>query len=175
MRSRNAFPQGAETADEAKVGRPSHEGTVRGEIMKPDIDRFYRILACETSDAIVYSDAEGRIAFWNKGAERIFGYPAGEAIGQLLDIIIPERLRERHWRGYAETVRSGNTRYSTGDLLAVPAVRKDGSRLSIEFTILPFRDRSGRILGIAATMRDVTKRFEEIQALRKAAKAAPAK
>ena len=138
--------------------------------MNPDVDRFYRNLARETPDAIVYADAEGMIAFWNKGAERIFGFTEAEAVGKSLDIIIPNALRERHWTGYAETVRSGKTRYGAGDLLAVPALRKDGARISVEFTILPFRDRLGRILGIAATLRDVTKRFDEIKALRAAAR-----
>jgi PAS domain S-box-containing protein len=138
--------------------------------MNPDVDRFYRNLARETPDAIVYADAEGMIAFWNKGAERIFGFTEAEAVGKSLDIIIPNALRDRHWTGYAETVRSGKTRYGAGDLLAVPALRKDGARISVEFTILPFRDRLGRILGIAATLRDVTKRFEEMKALRAAAR-----
>jgi PAS domain S-box-containing protein len=137
--------------------------------MNPDIDRFYRTLVHETSDAIVYADSEGRISFWNKGAEQIFGFAASEAIGKTLDIIIPENLRKRHWDGYEETVRTGKTRYGAGDLLAVPALRKDGARISVEFTILPFRDRQGRILGIAATLRDVTKRFEEMKVLRREA------
>jgi PAS domain S-box-containing protein len=137
--------------------------------MNPDIDRFYRTLVHETSDAIVYADAEGRIDFWNKGAERIFGFAASEAIAKSLDIIIPENLRKRHWDGYGETVRTGKTRYAGGALLAVPALRKDGTRISVEFTILPFRDRRGRILGIAATLRDVTKQFEEMKVLRKEA------
>lgn len=137
--------------------------------MNPDIDRFYRTLVHETPDAIIYADAEGRIAFWNKGAERLFGFASSEAIGKPLDIIIPENLRKRHWDGYGETVRTGKTRYGAGDLLAVPALRKDGTRISVEFTILPFRDRRGRILGIAATLRDVTKQFEEMKVLRKEA------
>lgn len=137
--------------------------------MNPDIDRFYRTLVRETSDAIVYADAEGRISFWNKGAEQIFGFAASEAIGKTLDIIIPENLRKRHWDGYKGTVRTGKTRYGAGDLLAVPAIRKDGARISVEFTILPFRDRLGRILGVAATLRDVTKRFEEMKVLRQEA------
>lgn len=143
--------------------------------MNPDVDRFYRTLVHETPDAIIYADAEGRIAFWNKGAERLFGFASTEAIGKPLDIIIPENLRKRHWAGYGETVRTGKTRYGAGALLAVPALRKDGTRISVEFTILPFRDRRGRILGIAATLRDVTKQFEEMKVLRKDAtrRAAP--
>lgn len=139
--------------------------------MRPEIDRFYRTLAREAPDAIVYADAQGVIAFWNKGAERLFGFSEAEALGKTLDIIVPEALRKRHWDGYAATVRRGTTRYGSGDLLSVPALRKDGARISIEFTILPFRDRDDRILGIAATLRDVTKQFEEMKALREQAAA----
>jgi PAS domain S-box-containing protein len=143
-------------------------GHAGGEVKVSEIDRFYRTLACEAPDAIIYADAEGRIAFWNRAAERIFGYPATEALGKTLDIIIPEKLRARHARGFGETIRTGRTRYGAGEVLAVPAVHRDGRRLSIEFTILPFRDRAGRILGIAATLRDVTARFEKAKASRSA-------
>jgi PAS domain S-box-containing protein len=132
-----------------------------------DIDRICLTLAREAPDAFVFADAEGAIRFWNRGAERIFGFAAAEALGQPLDIIIPESLRARHWTGYAATMQSGNTRYGAGEILAVPAVRKDGRRISIEFTILPFRDDAGRMTGIAAILRDVTARFEEIRTLRR--------
>jgi len=118
-------------------------------------------------DAVVYADAQGRIQFWNAGAERIFGFPAAEAQGQSLDIIIPQSLRERHWLGFDKTMQTGETRYGAGDLLAVPAMRKDGTRISIEFTITPFHDDSGQMQGMVAVMRDVTARFEEMRALRK--------
>ena len=91
----------------------------------------------EAADAIVYADAEGAIRFWNAAAERIFGYAATEAIGQSLDIIIPEKLRGRHWEGYRQVMQTGQSRYGAGDLLAVPAQRKDGTRISVEFTIVP--------------------------------------
>ena len=135
--------------------------------MNREVDRFYRTLARQAPDAIIYADAAGLIAFWNKGAERIFGFSESEALGKSLDIIVPEHLRKRHWDGFAETMRTGKTRYGAQDVLAVPALRKDGARISVEFTILPFLDRTGRILGIAAFLRDVTKRFEEVKALRK--------
>lgn len=134
--------------------------------MSFDQERFFWILVRETADAIIYADAEGSIRFWNKGAERIFGFAENEAVGKSLDIIIPENLRKRHWEGYDATMRSGKTRYGAGDVLAVPALRKDGSRISIEFTVIPFHDEGGRMIGIAATLRDVTKRFEEMKALR---------
>jgi PAS domain S-box-containing protein len=135
--------------------------------MEISTERFAVMLLNSMSDAVIYADAQGYIRYWNAGAERIFGYGSAEALNQSLDIIIPESLQRRHWDGYRKTMRTGATRYGAGDLLAVPAVRKDGQRISIEFTIVPFHDEAGGMLGIAAIMRDVTSRFEEIKALRK--------
>ena len=104
---------------------------------------------------------------WNPGAERIFGFAANEAIGRSLDLIIPERLRSRHWQGYRHTMETGESCYGEGDLLSVPALRSDGTTISIEFTIMPLKDPSGQVIGIGAIMRDVTKRFEEIRTLRR--------
>jgi len=109
------------------------------------------------------------IRYWNAGCQRIFGFSAEEAQGQSLDIIIPQNLRSRHWQGYGQTMRTGETRYGAGDLLSVPALRKDRARISVEFSIVPFRDAAGLMVGLAAVMRDVTKRFDETKALRKAA------
>jgi PAS domain S-box-containing protein len=136
-----------------------------------DAERFSASLVQEMPDGVIYADAEGMIRHWNRGAERIFGFSAAEAVGQSLDIIIPPGLRERHWTGYNHTLKTGETRYGAGDLLSVPALRKDGSRISVEFTVVPFHDAVGRMVGIAAVMRDVTKRFEEMKALRRQAAA----
>lgn len=135
--------------------------------MTQDPDRFARTLVDRMPDAIVFADAAGVIRRWNLGAERLFGFTATEALGQPLDIIIPAGLRDRHWHGFQETMRTGKTRYADGQILAVPASRKDGTRLSVEFTIVPFTGEDGRIAGIAAIMRDVTARFQELQSLRK--------
>ena len=121
------------------------------------------------SDAIVASDRDGKITFWNPGAARIFGFSRTEAIGQSLDLIIPERLRARHWAGYTQVMATGESRYGHGDLLSVPARRKDGTPLSIEFTVLPLKDEAGAMAGMAAILRDVTARFEEMRALRQKA------
>lgn len=119
------------------------------------------------SDAIIAADVQGVIRFWNPGAERIFGYETNAALGRSLDIIIPERLRKRHWDGYCQVMKTGESRYGRGDVLAVPAIRQDGSTLSIEFTIVPQRDAEGRLVGMAAILRDVTARFEAVRGLRK--------
>ena len=125
-----------------------------------------QLVLTTASDAIIAADREGRIRFWNPGAERIFGYSAEEAVGQSLDLVVPERQRARHWKGYQEVMRSGESRYDHGDLLAVPSLRKDGTRISVEFTIIPLKDPEGHMDGMAAIMRDVTKRFEEVRALK---------
>jgi PAS domain S-box-containing protein len=125
------------------------------------------------SDAIVYADAEGVIRLWNRGATRIFGFTEAEALGRSPDIVIPERLRERHWQGYRTTMRTGQTRYRNGQMLSIPAVRKDGAQISVEFTIVPFTNDAGQMIGIAAIMRDATARFEELRALRLAADPPP--
>jgi PAS domain S-box-containing protein len=132
-----------------------------------NLDQICRQLVTQAADAIVYADDQGLIRLWNAGAERIFGYQEAEAIGQSLDIIIPENQRARHWAGFGQTLATGITKYGADSLLAVPAIRKDGSRLSVEFTILPFHGEAGRIIGMAAIMRDVTARFEEMKTLRK--------
>jgi PAS domain S-box-containing protein len=136
------------------------------------VDEFAATYIETTPDAVMMTDGQGIITYWNAGCERIFGFTADEARGQSLDIIIPENLRARHWQGWEETMRTGTTRYGNGDLLSVPALRKDGRRISVEFSILPFLGPDGRIAAMGATMRDVTARFDELKALRKAASAA---
>lgn len=138
-----------------------------------DNESFARDLVTHMPDAVVYADAEGVIRFWNDGAARIFGFTAAQALGQSLDIIIPENLRERHWSGFDKTMRTGQSRYGSGDTLSVPAVRQDGTRISVDFTIVPFHDADGSMAGIAAVMRDVTAQFNEMRRLRRAAQAGP--
>ena len=119
------------------------------------------------SDAIIAADSDGIIRFWNPGAERIFGYVRDDAIGRSLNLIIPQRLQQRHWDGYRRTIESGKSRYGEGDLLSVPALHKNGTTISVEFTITPLTDESGAMIGMAAIMRDVTKRFEELRSLKR--------
>ena len=135
--------------------------------MEFDPAHFAEGLVSGMSDAIIYADAEGIIRVWNRGATRIFGFAESEAVGRSLDIIIPENLRERHWRGYRATMHTGQSRYGDGQILSVPAARKDGTRVSVEFTIVPFTDNARRMIGIAAIMRDTTARFEELRTLRR--------
>ncbi len=116
-------------------------------------------------DAIVVSDASGAITLWNPAAERLFGFTQVEALGNTLDLIVPERLRERHWAGYRRTMASGETRYAH-DVLRVPAVHKDGRALSIAFTVGLLYGPQREVTGIVAVIRDETSRYTEERKLR---------
>ncbi len=132
--------------------------------MSTDIDLAALVNA--VGDAIVISDAQGAITLWNPAAERLFGHTAAEAIGQSLDLIIPERLRKRHWDGYDKTMETGSTRYGH-DVLRVPAVNKAGDALSIAFTVAMLYAPDGKVDAIAAVIRDETERFNADRALKK--------
>jgi PAS domain S-box-containing protein len=114
---------------------------------------------------IIFADEAGIIRLWNRGAEAMFGYTAAEAVGQSMKMIIPEKHRARHDEGYARVMQTGITKYGK-DALAVPALRKDGSRISIEFTIVLVRSVEGGMMGAAAIVQDVTARWERDKALR---------
>jgi PAS domain S-box-containing protein len=122
-------------------------------------------LVRSAADAIVVANSEGSIVIWNPAAERIFGFSEAEAVGRSLDLIIPERLRERHWHGYRDVMQSGQTRYGA-DVLRVPAIHKDGRALSIAFTVTLLDSPDGS-RAIAAIMRDETTRWQEERNLRR--------
>ena len=138
-------------------------------------DRLYRQIIEGSPEAIILGDAKGIIRLWNAGAEALFGFTAEEAIGHSMDLIIPERLRGRHWDGYHKTMATGVSRYGHGDLLAVPAVTKDGRTISIEFTIQMVKGAAGELVGPLATIRDVTKRFQREKELARRLKELEAK
>ena len=127
---------------------------------------LYQQIVEEAQDAIVFADQDGIIRLWNSGAEAIFGYSAEEAIGETLDLIVPEKLREKHWEGYRKVMATGKTKYGKGTL-AVPAITKSDNRLSIEFTIVLVTSDSGEPQGTAAIMRDVTERWQKEKELKK--------
>lgn len=129
------------------------------------MDTLLKQLVSNAPDAIVISDREGIIRFWNSGAEQMFGHTSIEAVGQSLDLIIPENLRSRHWEGYWRVMASGETKYKTG-LLSSPGVRKDGSRISLEFSMVLLRDEQGAMQGCASIMRDVTERWKKEKELK---------
>jgi len=125
-----------------------------------DLDRLYRTIVDESPTAMLFADREGKIRLWNAGATALFGYSREEALGQSMDLIVPERQRARHWEGWEKVMATGVTRYGR-EPLAVPALRKDGSRISIEFNILLVRGPAGEMAGAAAYFQDVTVRWQQ--------------
>jgi PAS domain S-box-containing protein len=123
-------------------------------------------LVAAVGDAIIASDASGAITLWNPGAVRMFGYTEDEALGQSLDLITPERLRNRHWEGYNKSMATGTTKYGN-DLLRVPATHKDGRAMSIAFTVAMLFTPENKVGAIVAIIRDETARFAEERALKK--------
>lgn len=126
---------------------------------------FYREIIEQAPDAILFSDREGRIRLWNRGCELVFGYSEAEALGQSLDIVIPENLRARHWEGYFKVMETGQSAYGT-KLLSVPALHKQGHQLSCAFSIVLLKDDSGKPAGVASIMRDVTDAWTREKALK---------
>jgi PAS domain S-box-containing protein len=138
------------------------------------MEKYLEQLLNEAPDAILISDLEGIIRYWNKGAELIFGHSRKEAEGQSLDLIIPENLRDRHWDGYKRVMATGETKYKTG-LLSSPGICKDGSRVSLEFSMVLLTSEDGRMYGCASIMRDVTKQWIKEKALKEKLAACEAK
>lgn len=130
--------------------------------MALDLEEFLAAVG----DAIVATDRSGAIVIWNGAAERLFGYTKSEALGQSLDIIIPERLRRRHWEGYEHTMETGVTKYGT-TVLRVPAIDKDGRDLSIAFTVAMTFDAQGAADVVISIIRDETERFKMEKELRR--------
>lgn len=128
-------------------------------------ERLHQRIVEGAPEAIIFADREGKIRLWNAGASTIFGYSAAEALGRSLDLIIPERQRQRHWEGYEKVMETGVTRYGAA-LLSVPAMRKDGTRISLEFSVVLVRDEAGKPTGVAAIMRDITARRRHEQELK---------
>ena len=132
--------------------------------MKTTVD-LSQLVGC-VGDAIIVVDAHEKIVLWNAAAIRIFGYSEDEALGNSLDLIIPERHRQRHNEGCRKSMDTGITRYGTS-LLKVPALHQSGSMLSIAFTVGMLFDENQKVNGIVAVIRDETERFAEERALKK--------
>ena len=130
-----------------------------------NLDFLCRQIVEQNSLAIICGDRAGLIRLWNKGAEEIFGWTADEAVGQSMDMIIPEKHRAKHWEGYDAVMESGVSKYARS-VLSVPALTKNGTRISVEFTVVLVKDDDGKVLGVAATLQDVTERWTRDKELR---------
>ena len=124
-----------------------------------------RIVA-QMSEAVILADPAGRVILWNRGAEVLFGHPAAEAMGQSLDLIIPEDLRARHWDGYHRAVAAGHTHLG-GRAVPTRAVRKDGATIYVELSFAIVRDEAGAVIGALAVGRDITERYTQDKARRR--------
>jgi PAS domain S-box-containing protein len=131
--------------------------------MSSNID--YEKFIQAAGDALIAVDSAGKIILWNPAATRIFGYFSQEALGQSLDLIIPERFRQRHWQGFGEVAKSGKSKYGA-DVLRVPALHKDGKPLSIAFTVA-LLGSAGAVEAVVAIVRDETQRWLEERELRR--------
>ena len=120
----------------------------------PDV---FRALVEQASDAIIFADRDGSIRIWNRGAERVFGYPAAEAIGASLDLIVPERFRRAHWEGFRRAIETGSTRY-VDRVLTTRALHKDGGKRYVDMSFGLVKDAAGAVLGALAVARDCTER-----------------
>jgi PAS domain S-box-containing protein len=157
-----------EAANEVDMLRETTFGSAGSGMKTSNLETLagYQQFVEALGDAVIICDSDGLIRVWNAGAERLFGFTPAEALGSSLDLIIPERLRERHWAGYTKTMATGQTRYGQ-DVLRVPAVHKDGRPLSIAFTVGLLLGAQRTVTGLVAVIRDETKRFAEERDLRK--------
>ncbi len=157
-----------EAANEVNMLRETNIGSVGSGMKTSNLETFagYQRLVEALGDAVIICDCDGVIRLWNAAAERLFGFTPAEALGGSLDLIIPERLRERHWAGFAQTMATGQTRYQH-DVLRVPAMHKDRRTLSIAFTVGLLLGAQRTVTGLVAVIRDETKRFAEERDLRK--------
>ena len=117
------------------------------------------------SEAVIFADRGGVIRFWNRGAELLFGYPAAEALGRSLDIIIPERLRAAHWDAFDRSVRTGRTKH-VDRVLTTRSTHKNGDKLYVDLSFGLVKDEHGTVHGAFAIGRDCTARHIEERTLR---------
>lgn len=122
----------------------------------------------QTSDALIYAGTDGHIQRWNAACEHLFGFNAAEAIGQSLDIIIPEHLRAAHWRGFDAAMASGQLKLS-GRPTLTRALHKAGHKIYVEMTFALVKNDVGEVQGSVSMARDVTERIEREKAARQQA------
>lgn len=124
-----------------------------------ETNNLTELLHAQAPDAVIFADREGVIRAWNPAAARVFGFTPEEALGQSLDIIIPEQFREAHWKGYDRALAAGETKYS-GQALPTRSQRKDGTVIYVELTFAIVHDHAGEVIGALAHARDITERWE---------------
>ena len=112
----------------------------------------------QAPEAIIFADRDGAIQLWNGGAETVFGHTADEAMGQSLDIIIPERLRRAHWDGFNHAINTGQQKY-VNRVLTTRSMHKNGTKLYVDLSFALVRDAADVVIGALAVGRDCTARY----------------
>lgn len=120
----------------------------------------------QNPDAIIFADTEGTICVWNMAAERIFGFSKEEAVGSNLDLIVPENLREAHWRGYKQAIRMGKTKYA-GKFLPTKSLHANGTVIYVDLGFSIVLDSAKNVIGALSSARDITTRYKEDRTIRK--------
>ena len=128
--------------------------------MSTDVIDLPRLVIEQTADAVIFADRDGTIRIWNAAAEALFGFPRTKAIGQSVDLIIPDRLRTAHWEGFHRAVESGRTRLG-GRAVITRAVNAAGATIYVEMSFALVADDDGAVLGSVAIARDATQRRED--------------
>jgi PAS domain S-box-containing protein len=138
---------------------------------QPEADLAPAILE-QAADAVIFADSAGEIHLWNAAACALFGFSKEEALGRSLDLIVPERLRAAHWTGFRRAIESGTTRLE-GRATVTRSLSKSGKTLYVELSFALVKRPSGEVGGAVAIARDVTRRYEEERARRRAAGESP--
>lgn len=118
------------------------------------VERLYDQLIAKAGEAVIIASNDGTILEWNESATRIFGWSREQAMGENIDMLIPDNQKDEHWEGYDKVLESGATKFSGGALLSVSALKSDGSRLGVAFSITPLVE-DGKVTAIAAIVRPV--------------------
>ncbi len=147
-----------------------HSGAIEaiqlpGMSVGPQVELSQALVRC-VADALIFADRDGSIRVWNPGAEAVFGYTEAEALGQRLDLIIPERFRSAHWTAFDRAIATGQTKYGR-KALTTKSVTKAGADLYLDLSFALVNDAAGEVLGAVAMARDITDRYAADRELRK--------
>lgn len=119
-------------------------------------------------EAVIYADLDGTILVWNHGAELVFGFSAAEAVGQSIDLVVPEKMRKAHWEGFNKAIVHGDILSARGARMT-RALQKSGEPLYVDMSFAMVHDPAGKLTGSIAVARDATARFIAERAARQAA------
>ncbi len=118
----------------------------------PAGSQLYEFIVTNMPDGLIWADREGIIRIWNQSAERFLGYRADEAIGQSLDLVLPEPCRGRHWAAFHRWMATGENRIEE-PFGVISLIHRDGTTVRLESTFVRTRDERGETVGAGALVR----------------------